>query len=143
LLLDREDYYILNISPEYNILQKAGSRLGYKVSEETRVKMSGSNHHMFGKTHSEETLKKLSEAKKGKNHPMFGKARIVGSGKPSQKLEVTNIDTNEKTCYDSISAAAIGLKVHNQNLSRYLLQDLPKKPYKKKYTIKKLSGGGS
>lgn len=35
----REDYYITTLQPEYNILQKAGSSLGYKHSEEVRKKM--------------------------------------------------------------------------------------------------------
>ena len=36
----REDYYLNLLDPEYNILQKAGSSLGYKHSEEARKKMS-------------------------------------------------------------------------------------------------------
>lgn len=36
---ERENYYITTLQPEYNILQKAGSSLGYKHSEETRKKM--------------------------------------------------------------------------------------------------------
>ena len=34
---------------------------------------SKENGTFFGKTHSEETKKKLSESKKGENNPMFGK----------------------------------------------------------------------
>ena len=36
---EREEYYITTLQPEYNILQKAGSSLGYEHSEETRKKM--------------------------------------------------------------------------------------------------------
>ena len=47
-------------------------QLGKHHSEETRKKMSeaknGENHPMFGKHHSEETRKKMSEATKGKPH---------------------------------------------------------------------------
>jgi group I intron endonuclease len=39
-LLKREQYYIDLSKPEYNILQKAGSSLGYKHTEETKAKMS-------------------------------------------------------------------------------------------------------
>lgn len=35
----------------------------------------GKLHSLFGKKHSKETRKKLSESKKGKNHPFFGKHR--------------------------------------------------------------------
>ena len=51
------------MNPEYNILKKAGSPLGYKHKEEAIAKMSisktGVNNHMFGK--------------RGVEHPMFGK----------------------------------------------------------------------
>lgn len=39
-LLEREDYYFKLWKPEYNILKKAGSSLGFKYSEETKAKMS-------------------------------------------------------------------------------------------------------
>jgi NUMOD3 motif len=62
-LLKREQYYIDLMNPEYNILKKAGSLLGFKHREETIAKMSiskaGEKNHMFGKL--------------GVKHPMFGK----------------------------------------------------------------------
>lgn len=39
-LLKREQYYINNINPKYNILKTAGSRLGYKLSYEARKAIS-------------------------------------------------------------------------------------------------------
>jgi len=75
LILEREQYYIDSLLPEYNILSIAGNSLGYKHSDETIVKISGENHHMFGKvghrlgkTLSTETLALMSLAKKGKTH---------------------------------------------------------------------------
>lgn len=56
--------------PRYNILQKAGSLLGYKHTLEALGKISEA---LKGKTHSVETLEKMSEAKTGKNNPMFGR----------------------------------------------------------------------
>jgi group I intron endonuclease len=62
-LIKREQYYIDLLNPEYNILKKAGSPLGFKHREETITKMSisktGEKNPMFGKT--------------GVQHPMFGK----------------------------------------------------------------------
>ena len=40
---------------------------------EIAKKMSGENSPMYGKKHSAETRKKISEARKGENHPMYGK----------------------------------------------------------------------
>lgn len=56
--------------PEYNIVPKAGSQLGYKHSEETRKRMSASRAKDFspmtGKKHSDETKAKISTSRKGK-----------------------------------------------------------------------------
>jgi group I intron endonuclease len=40
--LERENLYLNLLKPEYNILLTAGSRLGYKYSDESRKKMSDS-----------------------------------------------------------------------------------------------------
>jgi group I intron endonuclease len=38
ILIKREQYYIDTLNPEYNILKKAGSSLGYKHTKETLLK---------------------------------------------------------------------------------------------------------
>lgn len=73
LLLHEQNFLDL-INPEYNILKVAGSSLGSKHTEESLTKMSGENNHMFGKTHSTETLALMCESKKAENHPMYGKS---------------------------------------------------------------------
>ena len=42
-------------------------------NEKTLEKFKGENHHFFGKHHTEETKKKISEAQKGENNHMYGK----------------------------------------------------------------------
>jgi group I intron endonuclease len=71
LILEKEQHYLDSLQPEYNILKKAGSLLGFKHSEDTITKISGKNHHrgMQGKTHSAETLALMSLAKSSENHP--------------------------------------------------------------------------
>jgi len=63
LLIKREQYYIDLLQPEYNILKVAGSRLGFKHSEATKIKMSiintSVNNPNFGKKHSYETKRKI------------------------------------------------------------------------------------
>jgi len=79
LILEREQHFLDSLQPEYNILKKAGSMLGFKHSEESKEKLSkafsGENHPMHGKTHSEETISKISVALSGDNHhrAMLGK----------------------------------------------------------------------
>ena len=62
-LLLREQYYIDTVKPEYNILQIAGSSLGFVHTEETKAKISSS---MLGVKKSEEHAKNISLSQKGK-----------------------------------------------------------------------------
>lgn len=65
VLIEREQYYIDLLKPEYNILKTAGSSLGFKHSEATKaliaVKNTGVNNPLFGKKHTKETIKKIRE----------------------------------------------------------------------------------
>jgi group I intron endonuclease len=62
-LTEREQYYMDKLNPRYNTLKKAGNSSGYKLSEETKAKISKSlkgvyineKSSLFGRTHSEET----------------------------------------------------------------------------------------
>jgi len=148
-LIKREQYYIDLLNPEYNILKKAGSLLGFKHREETRTKMSisktgeknpkpplvgvlgkiGVQHPMSGKT--------------GEQNPnphlwgVLGKPRPEGSGSPSQPIEVIDIKNNITTIYDSISAAALVLNIKQSRISTYFSRN-QNKPYKLRYIFKKL-----
>ena len=62
-VLAREQQYLNHIKSEYNILRIAGSWFGHKHTEESLAKMSEAkkgNKHRLGKTHSEESNKKRS-----------------------------------------------------------------------------------
>lgn len=58
-LLKREQHYLEILKPQYNILEIAGSILGYKHTEETLAKLRACRH-------SEESKIKISEARKGR-----------------------------------------------------------------------------
>lgn len=76
-LIEREQSYIDNEKPEYNICKIAGSCLGVKRSDETKQRISEANKgkqgHWLGKHHSEETKRRMSEAGKGACNSNFGK----------------------------------------------------------------------
>jgi len=135
--LEREDFYLSSLQHKYNILEKAGSLLGYKHSQESKTKISeakkgitGENHPMYGKNHTDESKTIMSEAKQGKPRPK-------GAGKPSQQIEVTDIKNNTTTSYDSISEAARALNFPNHKaISNYIRQN-QQKPYKAQYIFKK------
>lgn len=136
-LMKGEQYYINLLNPEYNILKKAGSLLGFKHKEETRGKMSisklGEKNPMFGKIGAKHPM----FGKTGDKNPMYGKPRPDGSGSPSQKIEVIDIKNNITTIYDSISAAALALNIKQPRISMYFSRN-QNKPYKLQYIFKKL-----
>lgn len=77
-MTDLETSYIskFNFNTLYNFKAIATSSLGYKHTDEARLKMveyykDKSNHPMFGKTHTEEALSLIS--KPGELNPMLGK----------------------------------------------------------------------
>jgi group I intron endonuclease len=83
-LTDLETSYInrFNFDNLYNFKAIATSSLGYKHTEEARLKMvdyykDKNNHPMFGKTHTEEALSLIS--KPGELNPMFGKKHSEAS----------------------------------------------------------------
>ena len=54
ILIEREQYYLDLLKPEYNILKVAGNRLGSKQSEVTKIKISINNkgkQTFLGKMH--------------------------------------------------------------------------------------------
>lgn len=64
---------------------------GKKHTQETRKKMSkahsGKNNHMYGKKHSEETRNKISKANSGENHYMYGKKHSEDTKKKMSKTK--------------------------------------------------------
>ena len=139
----REQYYIDLLPHEYNILPNAGSLLGFNHSEETRAKQSiankGEKGPRYGKKviHSEETRVKQSLANKGENNPMYMKARPIGAGSPSQRIEVQDLLTNSITEYDSISAAGVTLGIKSTTISNYIIRN-QKRAYKDRFIFKKI-----
>jgi group I intron endonuclease len=127
--------------------------LGYKHSEKTRAKLSesakGKNHSektrakmsesAKGKNHSEKTLCKISVSKKGENHPLFGKQNSAYRASPpnAKKIEVTDIELNTKTIYDSTGEAARALNIAQSIISMYFNRNQIK-PLNGRYICKKL-----
>jgi len=139
--LEREDFYLSCFPHEYNINQKATAPFsGRKHSDETKKILSdankGENNPNYGKTLSDETKKILSEANKGNKNPMYGQPKPIGSGNPSQAIEVTDIKNNTTTSYNSISEAAKALNIPKSVFSKYFSRN-QQKPYKGHYTFTK------
>lgn len=97
-LIDREQYYLDKLEPEYNILKKAGSLSGFKHSEATKELMSLNrlNHSV-----SEETRERIAKALAKGNSTI-----------------VKNIKTNEIISFLSLRKAAEYLGIHHSYLAK-------------------------
>lgn len=135
-VIEREQYYIDLLKPEYNILKTAGSLLGFKHSEDTIIKFkkakSNDSNPMFSKNHSVETKLKMSDLKFGKLRSEETKSKI--SLTKSRKVSIYEIDTlsNKKIKikdFDSYSETAKFLNCSIRTLSRYVDKNIL---YKKK-----------
>jgi len=103
------------IAPEYNAAPKAGSQLGFKMSPEARAKLSSAakrTRNFTGKRHSEESKRKISEAKRGiKRGPlsMETRAKISAAHKGMRLPE----EVRQK-----ISKGLTGLKQSKETIER-------------------------
>ena len=70
ILLEREQYYIDHLKPNYNIAKIAGSTLGIPRTEEFKENL---RQIRKGKVHTEETKLLMSMNRSGVNNPMYGK----------------------------------------------------------------------
>ena len=124
---------------------------GKTLNDETKIIMSdakkGENNPMYGKNHSDKSKQIMSDVKKmnnpggfktGENNPNYGK-KLEGVGKPSQKIEVTDITKNIITYYDSMHEAARALNIPNFSIIRNYIKNNQQKPYKGKYIFKKVN----
>jgi len=97
---------------------------GKTHSAETRKKLSeinsGVKHHMFGQKHSESTRKKLSEARK------------------TIKVEVTDVLKKETVIFTSIQKAVDALNLPKHQVITNFLTRNQKRPYKGQYIFKKV-----
>jgi len=115
-LLKREQYYLDNLKPVYNIVEKAGSILGYKHTEESLKKMR------------DFIISDLVMAKKRLSTKNATASRRV-------EIMVKNVKTGENKQYKSLSEAAKALEVTKGAVSQALLSN---RLLKKKYLIEKV-----
>lgn len=126
-IIKREQFYIDLIKPEYNILTKAGSSLGFKHSKETLLKFKL-------RKLSDETLSNLRKARKGAVLSPLAKVNQLISR--SHSITVKDMKSDEIKRYSSICAAARQMKVNHATLLNYINKN---KLFKDKYLIIKNS----
>jgi len=133
-LLERENYYIQNLKPKYNILPEATSSLGYKHSEQTLAKMSAKRKNLSeegrqnlskaatGRVLSDETKAKISEARRGIVLSNETRAKISAATTANHGVAVVvkNVQTGESKEYLTITEAAKALNVSRPSIKKVL-----------------------
>lgn len=112
VLIEREQYYLDNLKPEYNILKKAGSSFGYKHSLETLLKFKK-------RKLSPEALMNLKLAKKGKapTSPLRKINHLLATG---HITTVVNKKDNTVKVYDSIRAVSRDIGINHVTILNYI-----------------------
>lgn len=128
LLIEREQYYLDLLKPDYNILTVANSRLGSIQSEATKMKISISNKgKLLGKTHTYETRKKISLSLKSiiRTIDKFKFVRLETRLKLSLRshgvsIKMFNSSGKFIKSFPTITSTAKHFSVSNRTISRYL-----------------------
>jgi group I intron endonuclease len=92
--LEREQYHLNLINPfdkniTYNLCKTAGNMLGFKHSDETKLKMSIKqlgNKHSLGHQHSNDTKTKMSNSHKGLKHLEKTKIKMIKLSKKEKLI---------------------------------------------------------
>lgn len=161
-LTQREQYYIDTLQPDYNICATAGSTLGKlhlektkeKISEKKKGTYSGEANHFYGKTHTEESRKrmadtielsgrvisetakkKISAAMLGKNFTEEHKANLSAAQPNRKKLSMLDTETGKETIFDSVAAAERLMNFPKDSI-RANLRSKTKSLYRDRYGFK-------
>ena len=108
------------LKPEYNILKKAGSSLGFTHSVETKAKMKETHKNRIVSEEEKTRVSKMyiyrSKESKKKDIERLLELNVA----KSHPIEVVNVVTKEKTFYPSIRQGASELGVHHSTIIRVL-----------------------
>lgn len=116
-LLMREQFWIDNLKPAYNILPVAGSNLGYHHTEETKQKISNSTK---GVKKSESHAKHIREGQKGRVLSEEHKAKLSQAAKHRKSQSHHSIINIDGVVYNSIKEASEKTKVKYNTIQKRL-----------------------
>ena len=127
------------LNPEYNVLKKAGSTLGYnwKHTEETLAKLRGRSWKLTAETIEKMSQSKINkvlteEHKKNKGIAMKAAVSELNVTTKGVKVVVFNIETKVSEEYLSIRSVAQVLGAHMETIRRCIKAN---KLYLNKYSI--------
>lgn len=115
VLIEREQYYIDKLKPDYNILKAAGSLSGFR--------------------HSEATIELMRACKLGRKHSEQTKLKIEANNAQAESVFVIDNKTSESKKFTSIRKAAKFIGIQQSYVAKCIKKQ---KVYKgKQYTIVK------
>jgi group I intron endonuclease len=140
IILEREQFYLDTLKPDYNVCKVAGNTLGVKLSQQQKDNLSkigklrtGEKNPFFNKKHSEDTKilqsKIRKEQQKRDGHPRLGiprseesklKQSLAMKGKESKiKIPVQQLSILDEPIknWESISDAAFKLGLFSGNIT--------------------------
>lgn len=119
-LIERKQYYIDLLNPEYNILKVAGSSLGVKGKRETilKIRAAALNRSEEARAKNREDLKKLHASPEHKDHLAKLNASLVHISKTAKPVSVLNTETQESIEYRSMTQAANFFNVRTEAVCR-------------------------
>lgn len=121
-LIEREQFYLDLLKPEYNILSTAGSNLGYKHTEETLAKFKARKFTLEHKAKLQQHLTKLNAfpfTSEQRAKISAGIAKFNVSTK-SKKLVFTNKETQQAIKFLSFRDAALAMKISRNTIAKCL-----------------------
>lgn len=141
-LIDREDFYLKHLLPNYNILTEAGSTFGYKHTEMDRLKMkinySQERRLQIGNLNKDnklsvETIEKIRAKRLTTPKPFISEQARLNLKKKSKALRLYNLDRTVYGEYPSILATANTVSCDGKTVRRALATD--KKILKRRYVV--------
>jgi group I intron endonuclease len=126
VLLQREQFYFDMLSPEFNILKRAGSPLGYRHSEAAKklISIASKNRKVL---ESSRDLKRKALLGKSFDKERIEKMRLSNTLRKS--VLITNIETGNKLEFSSMTEAGKYLGISRFTVKKYLLNNIPYKEY--------------
>jgi group I intron endonuclease len=103
VVIEKEQYYMDLLNPEYNILKTAGSTKDYKHTEETLAKFRA---RLYSAEHMAMLKENQSKFNSEEQRAESRERMLEINKRKGIRVEVIDLDTNITTTYDSIRKAA-------------------------------------
>ena len=126
-LIDREDWYLKTLLPNYNILTEAGNTFGYKHTEMDRLKMkvnySTERRETIGKLNKGKnlslgTIEKIREKALSRVKFVYSEQALLNMKKKSKSIRLYNLDRTVHGQYSSITKASVAIGCDVKTIKR-------------------------